>query len=182
MQNIYEVVGIIKGIKFDNKINEKEISFLKEWTDHNRNFAITKNQKKLIYMIDKALEDNVLTDLERKTILSTAQTILDVQSVENLDMYIELNGILRGIISDKKLNNEEIIKLKKWFDFHKIEINKNNKEILMKVDSILEDEIITNEEQNELFILIKEKIDKLEMDAKIEYVKKLIRKRENIGI
>lgn len=29
MQNIYEVVGIIKGIKFDNKINEKEISFLK---------------------------------------------------------------------------------------------------------------------------------------------------------
>lgn len=113
MQNIYEVVGIIKGIKFDNKINEKEISFLKEWTDHNRNFAITKNQKKLIYMIDKALEDNVLTDLERKTILSTAQTILDVQSVENLDMYIELNGILRGIISDNKLNNEEIIKLKK---------------------------------------------------------------------
>lgn len=108
-------------------------------------------------MIDKALEDNVLTDLERKTILSTAQTILDVQSVENLDMYIELNGILRGIISDNKLNNEEIIKLKKWFDFHKIEINKNNKEILMKVDSILEDEIITNEEQNELFILIKEK-------------------------
>lgn len=52
----------------------------------------------------------------------------------------------------------------------------------MKVDSILEDEIITNEEQNELFILIKEKIDKLEMDAKIEYVKKLIRKRENIGM
>ena len=98
------------------------------------------------------------------------------------DRYIELNGILRGIISDNKLNNEEIIKLKKWFDFHKIEINKNNKEILMKVDSILEDEIITNEEQNELFILIKEKIDKLEMDAKIEYVKKLIRKRENIGI
>ena len=40
-------------------------------------------------MIDKALEDNVLTDLERKTILSTAQTILDVQSVENLDMYID---------------------------------------------------------------------------------------------
>ena len=64
-QEVSEIMGITsydlleKGIKFDNKINEKEISFLKEWTDHNRNFAITKNQKKLIYMIDKALEDKI---------------------------------------------------------------------------------------------------------------------------
>lgn len=48
MQNINELVGIIKGIDFDGVINEKEVLRLQSWVDKNRNLAYDKQQIELI--------------------------------------------------------------------------------------------------------------------------------------
>lgn len=41
MQNINELIGIYKGIDFDNVINEHEVLCLKTWVDKSRNLANT---------------------------------------------------------------------------------------------------------------------------------------------
>ena len=45
MQNIHELIGLIKGIDFDEVINEQETEELASWVNKNRNFANTKEGK-----------------------------------------------------------------------------------------------------------------------------------------
>ena len=183
MQNINEVIGIIKGISFDGIINDQEIDFLKLWQKNNRHFALNANEHKLIKLIDEALDDKILTDLERRTILTTAQSVLKSQNDENT-IYSELNGIIEGIISDDEVNKEEILNLYKWWELHSNNLHKNNNEVKIKnaLNDILQDGIITIEEQDYLLNLLKDKIGTLKLDSKIEYLKKLIKGKNNIGI
>lgn len=183
MQNINEVVGIIKGINFDGVINQKEIEFLQSWTNDNRHFAITLNQRKLMTLIEEALDDKVLSDSERRNILVTAQSILKLQGDEST-IFTELNGIIEGIISDNEVNKEEILNLKKWYDLHEDSIKKSETGLLVKnaLNKILEDGIITVFEQNYLLSLLKEKIGSLKINARINYLKKQVKQKKNIGI
>ena len=69
MINVNELVGIIKGIGFDGIINEKEVNRLQKWTDKNRNLAYDSDQIKLIKLIQSVLEDSIITEKERVSIL-----------------------------------------------------------------------------------------------------------------
>ena len=181
MQNINEVIGIVKGISYDGIINNREINFLHSWVDRNRHFAVSMYQKKLIKQIDVALEDKVLTELERSEILSTAQNILKFQKDEYAS-YIELNGIIEGIISDNEINKEEVLKLNEWFTLHNESMSDDEDVIRKEINKVLEDGVVISEEQKKLLKLLKEKIVLLEIDSKLKCLKNQIRERNNIGI
>ena len=51
MHNINELIGIIRGINFDNIINEKEVVRLQSWIDKNRNLVYDPSQHD--YSVDK---------------------------------------------------------------------------------------------------------------------------------
>lgn len=181
MQNINELIGIIKGISYDGVINENEINFLHSWIERNRYFALNSNQKKLINQIDESLNDKVLTDLERKTILSTAQHILETDKDE-YTFYTELNGIIEGIISDGEVNDAEIMNLHEWFESHNESFSRDIENIHIAINKILEDGKITLDEQESLMILLKERIKSLKADSTLKYLKNQIKQRNNIGI
>lgn len=181
MQNINEVIGIIKGISYDGIINDREINFLHSWVERNRHFATYLNQKKLIKLIDEALDDKVLTDLERRTILATAQNILEVQNDEYA-LYTEFNGIIEGIISDNEVNDEEILSLREWFELHSETITRDGESIRIAINKILENGVITTNEKASLLSLLKDKIESLKLDSKLLILKNLIKQRKNIGI
>ncbi len=183
MENLNEIIGIIKGISFDNVINKKEIIYLKNWVEKNRHFATSKEEIGLVNLIEKALDDNVITDLERRTILATSYSLLKADN-NMIDMYSELNGIINGIISDNEVNDEEVINLKKWFDTHGL-IDSHNRielEIREVVNNVLSDGIITTEEKNRLLVLLTNRIETLEIENKINQLKTLIKRKKNIGI
>lgn len=66
MQNINELIGIIKGINFDGVVNNKEIVRLQSWVDKNRNLAYDKREMELIKMVDSVLEDYVIDKEEKE--------------------------------------------------------------------------------------------------------------------
>lgn len=183
MQNIKEVIGIIKGISFDNVINEKEVLYLQKWVELNKPLATLPNQKKLMKLIDEALEDKILTNDERRDLLFTADDVLKVQNDENT-IFTELNGIIEGIISDGVLNDEEILKLLHWYKSHNEFIGKNNLECSIRdmVFNIIEDGVITNEERNELLNYLTEVINTLKVNVKLQVLKEKLNNHENIGI
>lgn len=76
MQNINELVGIIKGINFDGVINEKEVLRLQYWVDKNRNLAYDKQQIELIKMVDSVLEDHVIDDSEKEMLITTCEEFM----------------------------------------------------------------------------------------------------------
>lgn len=97
MQNINELIGIIKGINFDGVINGKEVVRLQSWVDKNRNLAYDKSQMELIKMVDSVLEDHIIDDYEKELMLNTCEGFLE-KTGDNSSRIYELNGIIEGII------------------------------------------------------------------------------------
>ena len=76
MQNLNELIGIIKGINFDGVINDKEVLRLQSWVDKNRNFAYDKQQMELVKMLDSVLEDHIIDDSEKKILITACEEFL----------------------------------------------------------------------------------------------------------
>lgn len=183
MQNINELIGIIKGIDFDGVINEKEIIRLQSWINKNKNLAYDKQQIKLINMVDLILEDHIIDDEERELMLSTCRNFLKDET-DNLSHIYELNGIIEGIVCDGEVNEAEILRLKDWMDTYgdNIRCHKPSMELCKVIDAILEDGVITKEEQDEMLVLLNSQINNAKFENKLSHLCKLVKEKKNIGI
>lgn len=182
MQNINELIGIIKGINFDGVINKKEVLRLQSWVDKNRNLAYDKQQMELIKMVDSAIEDHIIEDSEKKKLLTACEKFLIVLGDDSSRIY-ELNGIVEGIVCDGEVNEEEVIRLKEWMDTYveSIRDHKPSSELCKLIDSVLKDGIITEEEQVELLDILNDRIQDAQLENKLSYLCKLVKEKKNIG-
>ena len=74
---------------------------------------------------------------------------------ENTKALQELQGILYGVVCDNELNDDEILFTEKWLRLHKeLKGNFPYDKIYSKIEVILEDRIITEDERADLFALI----------------------------
>lgn len=182
MRNIHEFIGIIKGVNFDGIVNEAETKELQTWLVQNRNLAYDSHQQKLISMLDSILEDGVIDDDERKLMLKYASEYTFNYTDENSSLY-ELNGIIRGITSDNVVNEDEMYRLKNWLDENAdIKDSEEYLKLYKSVCEIIEDNIITVEEQTQLLSELKMLIDNSKFEGKIKLLRRLASSKKNIGI
>jgi hypothetical protein len=156
LRNINELIGIIKGINFDGVINDKEVLRLQSWVDKNRNLAYDKQQIELIKRVDSVLEEHIINDSEKELMIDACEELLK-DSGDNSSCIYELNGIIEGVVCDGKVNEAEILRLKEWMDAYgdRIREHKPSAELCNAIDDILEDGIVTEEEQAELLDMLK---------------------------
>ena len=183
MRNISELIGIIKGISFDGIINDMEVKCLQDWVDKNRNLSYNKDQANMIKLVDAALADHIITDEEREQLLAYSEEYLQNSEDGNSSIY-ELNGIITGIISDRVVNADEIIKLQQWMKENSFAIrgHKPSEEILSLVEEILADGVITESEQEQLLHLLSARINDTRLKTKINYIKQSVKERKNVGL
>ena len=182
MQNINELIRIIKGINFDGVINDKEVVRLQSWVDKNRNLAYDKCQMELIMMVDAVLEDHLINEAKKELMLSTCEEFLQ-ETGDNTSRIYELNGIIEGVVCDGEVNEAEILRLKEWMDLYgeSIREHKPSAELCKVIDDILEDGIVTEEEQAALLGMINTRIRNAQFETKISYLCKLVKDKKNIG-
>lgn len=182
MQNINELIGIIKGINFDGVINNKEVLRLQSWVDKNRNLAYDKQQMELIKMVDSVLEDHIIDDSEKKMLITACEEFFKDAGDSSSRIY-ELNGIIEGIVCDGEVNEAEVLRLKDWMDKcgESIRDHKPSADLCMLIDDILEDGIVTEEEQAELLDMLNIRIKNAQFETKLAYLCKLVREKKNIG-
>lgn len=113
MRNVNELVGIVKGINFDNIINNREVLRLQTWVDENRNLVYAPEQVELIKLLDTVLEDRVLTESELNRVLEFCEKQIQNDTMDMGRLY-ELNGIVQGIVCDGVVNEGELLKLRDW--------------------------------------------------------------------
>lgn len=183
MRNINELIGIIKGINFDGVINQMEVQRLKSWVNKNRNLAYEPRQAQLIKMVDQILEDLIITDDERDLLISYCDKYLKGGADDTVKIY-ELNGIIEGIVCDNEVNEQEVYRLKAWMDNHAVVVrnHKPSAAICRIIDDILSDGIVTAEEQEALLQMLSARISSTQLETKIEFLRKYVRERINIGI
>lgn len=182
MQNINELIGIIKGINFDGVINDKEVLRLQSWVDKNRNLAYDKQQMELIKMVDSVLEDHIIDDSEKELMITACEEFLK-DAGDNSSRIYELNGIIEGAVCDGEVNEAEILRLKEWMDVYgdSIRDHKPSAELCKAIDDILEDGIVTEEEQAELLNMLNKRITNAQFENKLAYLCKLVKEKKNIG-
>lgn len=183
MRNINELIGIIKGINFDGVINDREIVRLQSWVDKNRNLAYEQRQVELIKLVDDVLEDHVIDETEKKQLISIAEEFPSEMGDDTARIY-ELNGIIGGIICDGEVNEAEVISLQEWMNSYGdwVRGNKQAQDLCTVIDNILEDGVVTEEEQTELLYLLGQRISNAQFETKLEYLCKLVKERKNIGV
>lgn len=180
MRNINELIGIIKGISFDDVINAKEVELLRTWNNKNRNLAYKPKEASLIEVVDALINENSIYDIEKKLLnLSIKEFAIDSD-----DKTYELNGIILGIICDDKLNELEIYGLKKWVSKNKgiIKEQKQYKELCDEIEDIIKDGKINKKEEQELLNVLYLKTRNSQFEVKLDYLCKLVNEKKNIGI
>ena len=183
MKSISELAGIIKGINFDGVVNQKESERLKLWVDSNRELVCTVEQKNLIKIIDEILEDNIVTNEERRLLEKCIEDCLSKTTDYNSKIY-ELNGIIDGIICDRVLNDLEVYNLKKWLDLNEkfIESYAPGKRLVSIIRNILQDGVITNEEKEGLLNFLSGEISNSQFEIKLATLCSFVKNKKIIGM
>ena len=151
--NINTLYGIIKGINYDGIIDDKEIEKLRLWVEDNRLYKQYSLFDRIINKLEEILEDNVITEYERIELEKLVTSINEskMYSESTLSLQI-LNGILDGIVCNQKVDQKEIENLNIWLrqnDYLK-DVYPYDK-VLLEVNKVLEDGILTEEESNYIF-------------------------------
>lgn len=159
--NINELYGIVKGINYDGIINQFEINLLQKWVDNNSKYKQYSLFNRIITNLSEILEDNYISDYEKIELENMITHIASskIYNESTLGMQV-LKGIMRGVSCDEKVAQEEVEKIKIWLD-------KNNylsgiypyDKILLIVNNILEDGILTDQEKEILAQTFEEVLD-----------------------
>lgn len=182
MQHIHELIGLLKGVNYDGIINDREVIRLQAWVDNNRNLVFDNQQMKLIKMLESILADRVIDEDEKIMILSACEDYLNGSEDNSVRMY-ELNGIIEGIVCDGVINESEVMHLLDWMELYGKSLKEYipSEELCRVIDRILEDGIVTEEEQAELLNMLGDRIKFNQFENKLAYLSRLVKEKKNIG-
>lgn len=156
--NINTLYGIIKGINYDGIIDDKEIEKLRLWVEDNRLYKQYSLFDRIINKLEEILEDNVITEYERIELEKLVTSINESKMYSESTLTLQiLNGILDGIVCNQKVNQKEIENLNIWLrqnDYLK-DVYPYDK-VLLEVNKVLEEGILTEEESNYIFDIFNE--------------------------
>lgn len=183
MKDIGELIGIFKGVQFDEVINQKEIDRLKKWIGKNKNITYSSEQAELIELVNTTIKDHVIAKDEYDQVISYCEKYCKEFETDRSKLY-ELNGIIDGIICDGVVNELEVYHLKEWMDNNKtlLKDSLSTKSLCETIERIISDGIVSEEEQEEMLEVLSDRIQNSKFEEKLESLRKKVRNKKNIGI
>lgn len=152
VSNLNELNGIIRGITADQVVDDREIACLQEWINKNTKYALYSVFDRILQALNSVLDDGRVTDYEIR-ILETLTNVVErskVYSETTLGIQV-LQGILRGISSDGRLHDKELVMLGEWLVEHDYLVGVYPFDKIAKALSrICEDGLVTDAEKAEM--------------------------------
>ncbi len=149
---IHNMYGEIKGFSLDRQISEDEISSLKEWRERLSVYQSVAYVAEIVDQIDRILQDEVVTLEEMRGLELQIQRYLNVAdtSAATLATHI-LSGIIKGIITDDEIIDEECLRLRDWlYEHYYLAGHYPFDKMFETVETVLQDKILTKEEAGAL--------------------------------
>lgn len=152
-KDLHTLVGILKGVKSDLIINDKENIEVISWINSHKAYENKQPYKEIIRIIRQALADNILTYEESENIIWLCnQYIGNDGYFDTITSGIQsLTGIIKGISIDGEINIQELQYLDNWLEEN--EYLKNTwpyDELYNLTTSIIQDRIISPTEHDAL--------------------------------
>jgi len=152
--------GILRGVTADTKLNDIELLFLDTWLKTETEYKQDGDFLDLTDLLEEVLEDGVIEQHELDEIQTFLADVVEYgYQCEGFDkdaLINQLLGFLQGITSDDVLNDKEILKLKRMIESNSliVETFPGNK-IHRRIEAILEDGVIDDDERIDLLDMIK---------------------------
>ena len=145
---VSDFFGVIRGFSIDNVITSEEQQYIVDWRESNYKYYSYDEIKDIIDTIDKILEDGIITVSEIIMLQGAVKKYLDVVSTSPITLSTQiLNGIMKGIVVDGAVSEEESTHLRQWlYDNIYLSGHFPFDKLLKIVDEVLEDSVITKEE------------------------------------
>ncbi|MDX7085230.1 BRCT domain-containing protein [Serratia marcescens] len=152
------LISIIDGIVADGIVNDAEVLYLDTWLLEAKHIINNGVIKSLSARVSDILADGVITSDEREDLKQQLQAIQqDILDIPEVDFYSQetdlhlLNGLCKGLISDRELTEHEIRYLDWWLTQNgALKNNYPGRELYALVKEILSDGVITAEESTSL--------------------------------
>lgn len=150
------LVGLLEGVKLDEKINRKEADELQNWTALHHHLLEVEPFTQIAERIDAVLEDGILEPEEAADIVWLCKQFLGAKTGE---LYFDevtsnlqrLQGIIHGILADGVLSDQEITGLTEWLnDNDELAGRYPYDEIYSLLLAAKEDGVISDDERNML--------------------------------
>lgn len=147
---INTLIGLLKGIVYDNIIVKEEVDDLYSWYSRNIYFINDPIFKALFDKIEELLLCKVMTHSDYVELLQLAEAYSKDNhyfDVVTTDLQL-LQGILEGIISDSKITKAELEALSDWLDDHEhLQSFYPYDEIYTLITKVLKDGIVDKDEE-----------------------------------
>ncbi len=159
-KSLYGLKGILAGVVADEKLNERELLFLDAWLQSQDALKDHEDVLDILTQVGEVLQDGVITAEELVHMQQKIEAIVEAgkdDPVEGIGRADELVGFLTGVASDGVLNDQEVEALSDWL--HRNESIRDKwpaSAILYRLNVVLEDGVITEEERQDLMKTVRQ--------------------------
>ena len=165
--------GILCGITADKRLNEKEFLFLDCWLKSQQFLAQDQDVVGILTQVGDILEDGEVSREELHLMQSKIATIAstkDTGSLNKIGQIDELIGFLTGVAADGVLNDDEVSAMSFWLEENaSIRATWPASVVVNRLELILEDGIITEEERSDLLNTVNQVTGTNAEDSKISF-------------
>jgi len=151
---VYGLKGILIGVTADQKLNEQELLFLDVWLRSQEYLKSDGDVIDLLDLIGDILKDGVVSKDELEELNDLFDDIIDYKEhglSDDESKINELIGLLAGIASDSEITDSEVTVLTNWLNDNSIIQQVWPADVIIsRLNNILEDGIVTQEEREDL--------------------------------
>lgn len=151
-KSISDFYGVIKGFSIDNVISNEEKQYILNWKKEHNKYLSHIEIKNIIKVIDDIVLDDIFTNEEILELQLMIQNYLDNVKTSPITLSTQiLNGMIKGIVADNEITDEEIRNLRQWL-YENIYLVGHYPfdQLLSTIEKVLNDAIITADELNEI--------------------------------
>ena len=155
-KDIHALYGMIRGFSLDSCISEEEKEYIRAWRDSFSAYASHAEIGEILETMDDILADDMITIDELSALQRTVRKHLDIVSTSTVTLATQiLNGMIRGMITDDVITEEECQNLRCWlYENNYLSGHFPFDQLFSAVESVLSDGVLSPTEA----ALIQEKI------------------------
>ncbi|TAH59195.1 MAG: hypothetical protein EWM50_08080, partial [Gottschalkiaceae bacterium] len=147
-KSMSEFYGIIRGFSIDNQITFEEANYIKEWSNEKRSYSNYKEIADILETINRILDDGVVTNNEILQLQATIKNYLNIITSSPITLATQiLGGIMKGIVIDGKVTEDECKNLRQWlYDNIYLSGHYPFDKLIKILEEVLLDGIVTQQE------------------------------------
>ncbi len=157
---LFGLKGILEGVVADQRLTEQELLFLNVWLRSQEVIAKDGDVVDLLDLIEDILQDGYITTEELEDLNQLVADVVEYRQLGHVTVENSINqllGLLSGIAADGQLSEPEIAMLCDWLNANQAISGEWPASVLIsRLDTILEDGVITPEENEDLLETIKQ--------------------------